>query len=157
MAAPSLLCGSVPLNHAPVSAFATSQIAASPIRSKKARSSSGGRDAGPFSGGVTAYDVVRGRFALRVGAYRTTGGLSQKIPWFPDRGTRVGSTLVVSGRTLSLPRRSFRQTFQGAIVSGRTMFPTIVAPPSTGCWLLTFTSGPTVASIAVAVRPRPRD
>lgn len=113
--------------------------------------------AGPFSGGVTAYDVVRGRFALRVGAYRTTGGLSQKIPWFPDRGTRVGSTLVVSGRTLSLPRRSFRQTFQGAIVSGRTMFPTIVAPPSTGCWLLTFTSGPTVASIAVTVRPRPRD
>ena len=111
----------------------------------------------PFAGGVTAYDVVRGRFALRVGAYRTTGGLSQKIPWFPDSGTRVGSTLVVSGRTLSLPRRSFRQTFQGSIVSGRTMFPTIVAPPATGCWLLTFTSGPTVASIAVTVRPRPRD
>jgi len=121
------------------------------------RSGTGGPQvhAGPFVGYVTAYDVVGGRFALRVGPYRTTGGLTQKIPWFPKAGTPLGPALVVSGRTLSLPHRSFRQTFQGAIVSGRTMFPSIIAPPATGCWLLTFTSGPTTASLAVTVRPRP--
>ncbi|HET7449118.1 MAG TPA: hypothetical protein VFJ78_00845 [Gaiellaceae bacterium] len=123
------------------------------------RSEAGGLrvHAGPYVGVVTAYDVVRGRFALRVGPDRTASGLSQKIPWFPEAGTPLGPTLVVSGRTLSRPAHSFRQTFQAAVVSGRTMFPTIIAPPSTGCWLLTFTSGPTTASIPVTVRPRPSD
>jgi hypothetical protein len=35
------------------------------------------------------------------------------------------------------------------------MFPTTIAPPSPGCWLFTFRTGPTKASIAVLVRPRP--
>ena len=111
---------------------------------------------GPLVGSVTAYDQVDGRFSLRVGALRTRSGLSQKIPWFPAAGTHVGSTLVVRGRALSAPRsRTFTQTFRGAFVGTRTMFPTIIAPPSTGCWMLTLTTGRMSASIAVLVRPRP--
>ena len=134
-------------------------LAAAACMGAPVRSNAGGPrvQAGPFVGVVTAYDVVRGRFALRVGPYRTKGGLTQKIPWFTKAGTPLGPTLVVSGRTLSRPARSFRQTFNAAIVGGRTMFPTIIAPPGTGCWLLTFTSGPTTASIPVTVRPRPSD
>ncbi|MFL5964262.1 MAG: hypothetical protein ACJ757_15370 [Gaiellaceae bacterium] len=114
--------------------------------------------AGPLVGGVTSYDRVAGRFSLRVGPNRTRNGLSQKIPWFPEPGTPIGDTLVVSGRALSLPRtRSFTQTFPAAqeVGGGRKMFPTTIAPPSAGCWLFTFTTGPTTASIAVLVRPRP--
>jgi hypothetical protein len=113
--------------------------------------------AGPFVGGVTAYERVAGRFALRVGPNRAKG-LFQKIPWFPAPGTAIGGSLVVTGKALSLPHRSFTQTFTAAQEVGgqqRTMFPSILAPPSAGCWLLTFTSGPTAASIAVRVRPRP--
>src|SRR3954454_23680188 len=62
--------------------------------------------AGPFRGGVTRYDVVGGGFALRVGELRTAG-LSQKIPWFIESGTAVGATLVITGRTLSIPKRTF--------------------------------------------------
>jgi hypothetical protein len=115
--------------------------------------------AGPLTGAVTSYDTVDGRFSLRVGRERTRIGLSQKIPWFPVAGTVVGDTLVVTGRALSLPRpRSFRQTFRAAQELGgsqRTMFPSVIAPPSAGCWRLTFTTGPTTASIAVLIRPRP--
>ena len=115
--------------------------------------------AGPLLGGVTSYDILRGRFSLRVGSYRTRTGLSQKIPWFPAAGTPVGDTLVVTGSALSLPRpRSFRQTFRAAQEVGgsqRTMFPSVISPPSIGCWSLTFTTGRTNASIAVLVRPRP--
>jgi hypothetical protein len=112
---------------------------------------------GPLVGGVTAYDSVNGRFSLRVGSMRTRGGLSQKIPWFPEPGAKIGDTLVVTGKALSLPKpRSFTQTFRAASYgSGRMMFPTIIAPPSTGCWMFTFKTGPTTASIAVLVRPRP--
>jgi len=109
---------------------------------------------GPLVGGVTAYDRVNGHFSLRVGPMRTRDGLSQKIPWFPDPGAKIGSTLVVTGRALSLPKpRSFTQTFRAAL--SPMMFPTIISPPSAGCWLFTFTTGPTTASIAVLVRPRP--
>ena len=115
--------------------------------------------AGPLVGAVTSYDVVQGRFNLRVGPNRTREGLSQKIPWFPAAGTPVGDTLVVTGRALSLPRpRSFRQTFRAAQGVGggqQTMFPTIISPPSVGCWSLTFTTGATTTSLVVLVRPRP--
>ena len=115
--------------------------------------------AGPLAGIVTSYDVIRGRFSLRVGSNRTRDGLSQKIPWFPAAGTRLGDSLIVTGKALSLPRpRSFRQTFRAAQGVGgpqRTMFPSIIAPPSAGCWSLTFTTGPTTASIVVLVRARP--
>jgi hypothetical protein len=109
---------------------------------------------GPLVGTVTPYDRVNGRFSLRVGPLRTRNGLSQKIPWFPDPGAEIGSTLVVTGRALSAPtNRTFTQTFRVAL--SPSMFPTIIAPPSTGCWMFTFTTGPTTASIAVLVRPRP--
>jgi hypothetical protein len=115
--------------------------------------------AGPLLGGVTSYDIVRGRFSLRVGPNRTRTGLSQKIPWFPTAGTPIGDTLVITGKALSLPRpRSFRQTFRAAQGVGggqRMMFPSIISPPSAGCWSLTFTTGPTTASIVVFVRARP--
>jgi hypothetical protein len=110
--------------------------------------------AGPLVGTVTEYDRVNGRFSLRVGPMRTRNGLSQKIPWFPEPGAKIGSTLVVTGRALSLPKpRTFTQTFPVAL--SPSMFPTIIAPPSAGCWMFTFTTGPTTASIAVLVRPRP--
>jgi hypothetical protein len=116
-------------------------------------------EAGPLVGNVTEYDNVRGRFSLRVGSNRTATGLSQKIPWFPVARTRLGDTLVVTGIALSLPRpRSFRQVFHAAQGVGggqRTMFPSIISPPSVGCWRFTLTTGPTTASIAVLVRPRP--
>jgi hypothetical protein len=109
---------------------------------------------GPLTGTVTPYDRVNGRFSLRVGPMRTRGGLSQKIPWFPEPGAKIGDTLVVTGTALSLPRpRSFTQTFRVAL--SPRMFPTIISPPSAGCWQFTFTTGPTTASIAVLVRPRP--
>jgi hypothetical protein len=109
---------------------------------------------GPLVGGVTTYDRVNGRFSLRVGSLRTLGGLSQKIPWFPEPGAKIGDTLVVTGKALSLPRpRSFTQTFRVAL--SPRMFPTIIAPPSAGCWMFTFTTGSTTASIGVLVRPRP--
>ena len=115
--------------------------------------------AGPLAGIVTSYDLVRGRFSLRVGPNRTHDGLSQKIPWFPAAGAAIGDTLVVTGKALSLPRpRSFRQRFrvaQGVGGPQRLMFPSIISPPSVGCWSLTFTTGPTTASIVVLVRPRP--
>jgi hypothetical protein len=109
---------------------------------------------GPLVGYLTEYDSVDGRFSLRVGPLRTRNGLSQKIPWFPEPGAKIGSTLVVTGRALSFPTpRSFSQSFRVAL--SPSMFPTIISPPSAGCWRLTFTTGPTSASIAVLVRPRP--
>ena len=113
---------------------------------------------GPLTGMVTAYDSVGGRFNLRVGSLRTRDGLSQKIPWFVDSGAKVGDTLVVNGTALSEPRpRTFRQVFRSARVGTRSMFPSVIAPPSAGCWMLTFTSGPMKARLAVVVRPRPVD
>jgi hypothetical protein len=116
---------------------------------------------GPLVGAVTAYDSVGGRFSLRVGTLRTRGGLSQKIPWFAARGASVGETLTVTGRALTMPRtRTFTQIFRSAQEVGgeqRTMFPTVIAPSSAGCWVLTFATGATRARLAVLVRPRPTD
>jgi hypothetical protein len=113
---------------------------------------------GPLIGAVTAYDIVGGRFSLRVGALRAAGGLSQKIPWFAADRTRVGDALTITGKALtpSTPR-AFKQTFRSSRVGTRTMFPTVIAPPSTGCWVLTFITGTTKARLAVLVRPRPSD
>ena len=113
---------------------------------------------GPLTGYLTEYDVVGGRFALRAGGMRTAT-LSQKIPWFVAPGASVGNVLVVSGRTLSLPLRAFRQTFTGAYPVGdptHLMFPTNISPPAAGCWLLTVATGTVSASIPVRVRPRVR-
>lgn len=83
--------------------------------------------------------------------------MSQKIPWFPTSNAPIGATLVISGESLSLPHRSFSQSFSVAHAldgSQRMMFPSILAPPAPGCWLFTLSSGQATATIAVRVRAR---
>lgn len=113
--------------------------------------------AGPFTGLIVpAYDVVRGRFSLRVGGMRTES-LSSKIPWFVPFRYKVGDSLVISGRRLSPSPRAFRQTEAIARAAGEQrgwVFPSNIDPPSVGCWRLTFRSGNAVGVLTVLVRPR---
>lgn len=115
--------------------------------------------AGPFVGYLTpGYDVVGGRFRLHVGQYRIPGSLSQKIPWFVPHRYRVGDTLVVTGRRLGPSPGAFMQTFRGALSLStpvRHVFPSIIAPPSAGCWRLTFRSGRLVGSLTALVSNSP--
>jgi hypothetical protein len=98
--------------------------------------------AGPFTGFVSPpYDVVDGRFRLRVGAFRDRAtGLSQKIPWFLPRSYRVGAFLVVDGRRLAPPGPAFTQRLAeaGSPDPDQHVFPSILRPPSAGCWRLAF-------------------
>ena len=115
---------------------------------------------GPFRGEIaTAYDVVNGRFRLRVGGLRDPGrGLTQKIPWFAPVRSGVGESLEVSGRRLEPTPRRFRQRFASAGTSDtrRHVYPSILRPPAAGCWRFTFRSGRVRASAVVLVSPRPR-
>jgi hypothetical protein len=108
--------------------------------------------AGPFTGGLARpYDVVDGRFSLRVGRMRTDE-LSQKIPWFLPRRFRVGPALAVTGRRMDAAGR-FTQRFREAFgASGPHVFPTIIAPTAPGCWRLTLRTGPTWGSVVAFVR-----
>ncbi len=112
--------------------------------------------AGPFTGyAVPEYDAVGGRFSLRVGGMRTES-LSSKIPWFVPYRYKVGNSLVVTGRRLGASPRSFRQTLALAYGGndGRGwVFPSIINPPSVGCWQLTFRSGNAVGSLTMLARP----
>ena len=113
--------------------------------------------AGPFRGGIApGYDVVDGRFRLRVGAYRDRGtGLTQKIPWFIPLRYRVGGSLRLVGHGVRNPRRTFTQTFQQAYSSDSPdehVFPSIVKPPKEGCWRLSFRSGRISGALTVLVR-----
>jgi hypothetical protein len=105
---------------------------------------------GPFTGHIAPqYDVVGGRFRLHVGSFRDKAiGLSQKIPWYARPGSAVGRSLVITGTRLTpRPVRSFKQEFRAA---GR-VFPTIISPPSAGCWRLVFTSGSVTSTLKVLV------
>jgi hypothetical protein len=112
--------------------------------------------AGPFLGGIVRrYDVLDGRFRLRVGRYRDRAtGLTQKIPWWISRQADVGRRLRIDARRLPpQPPRRFRQVLHRA--SGderRWVFPSIVKPPAEGCWRLHFTSAGTAGSLIVLVR-----
>jgi len=110
--------------------------------------------AGPFAGGaVPRYDSVGGRFSLRVGGWRTKT-LSSKIPWFIPDSYEVGDVLVVTGRRVAGSPRTFRQTMQRVSGgNGRWVFPSIIDPPSVGCWKLTFRSGKAVGSMTMLARP----
>jgi hypothetical protein len=110
--------------------------------------------AGPFWGGIAPqYDIVDGRFRLHVGAYRDRAtGLSQKIPWFLPEKYRVGASVLVRGRRLAPPGASFSETLQEAGSSGDHVFPSSFAPPSAGCWRLTFKTGKVTGSLVVLVR-----
>jgi hypothetical protein len=110
--------------------------------------------AGPFIGRIApAYDVLDGRFRLRVGEYRDRAtGLSQKIPWFVQRGARVGRSLLIVGERVGPSPRTFRQRLRRTEDSaGQGVFPSIIAPPAEGCWRLRFTSGKTTAHLTVLV------
>jgi hypothetical protein len=114
-------------------------------------------NAGPFIGLIDrATDVVDGRFALRVGAYRNADmTLSQKILWKLPQRYRVGTVLAVTGRRLTPSPATFRQRLPEAGASEPTFhfFPSIIRPTRAGCWRLNFRSGPTFGSLVVLVRP----
>jgi hypothetical protein len=112
--------------------------------------------AGRFAGAIAPeYDVLNGRFRLRVGAYRDeTTGLTQKIPWSVSRRADVGRRLRIDARRLP-PRspRTFHQQLQRAGGDRkRWFFPSIIKPPAEGCWRLRFRSGRTTGRLVVLVR-----
>jgi META domain-containing protein len=114
--------------------------------------------AGPFVGLIAPeYDVLNGRFRLRVGAYRDrTTGLSQKILWRISRQADVGMHLRIDARRLPplSPRRFHQELRRTAAVGDRKrwFFPSIIKPPAEGCWRLRFRSGTTAGSLIVLVR-----
>jgi hypothetical protein len=124
---------------------------ATPVRGDTVR-------AGPFTGYITRpYDVLDGRFRLRVGGYRdVTTGLTQKLPWSVSRRADVGTRLRIDARRLPpLSRRTFHQKLRRTSAIGdrrRWFFPSIIAPPAEGCWRVTLTSGDTTARLTVLVR-----
>ncbi len=113
--------------------------------------------AGAFSGGIHPdYDVVDGRFRLRVGGFRDVAdGLSQKIPWSVSRRANVGATLRIEARRLPpLSRRTFRMRLRRVSGTGdqsRWVFPSIMEPPAEGCLRLRLRSGKTTGSLTVKV------
>lgn len=114
--------------------------------------------AGRFTGAITpAYDVLNGRFRLRVGGYRDEAtGLTQKIPWSVSRRAGVGRRLHIDAERLPpLTPRTFHQTLHRTSALGdrrRWFFPSIIRPPAEGCWRLRFTSGRTTGHLIVLVR-----
>ena len=98
--------------------------------------------AGPFTGFIAPqYDVVDGRFRLHVGGFRDRAtGLSQKIPWYLPHSYRVGTFLFVHGQRLSPPGAAFTQRLAegGSPDPAQHVFPSILRPPSAGCWRLSF-------------------
>jgi hypothetical protein len=114
--------------------------------------------AGRFTGVISPdYDVLNGRFRLRVGAYRDAKtGLTQKILWSVSRQARVGARLRIEARRLPpLSSRTFRVTLGRTSAMGdrkRWFFPSVIKPPAEGCWRLRFTSGRTAGSLIVLVR-----
>jgi hypothetical protein len=113
---------------------------------------------GPFKGGLDPdYDIVNGRFRLQVGGFRDRAtGLSQKIPWFLPSRYRSGGWLILRGRQLAPPGRSFVQHLPEAGSADRSdhVFPSVVRPPRSGCWQLTLRTGRVQGSVRVLVRGR---
>jgi hypothetical protein len=111
---------------------------------------------GPITGYVTAgYDVVGGRFSLHVGPWRVKDDLTQKIPWYVRANAGAGASIVMTAvRLAPLPARRFRQTFQtgGSGYPQGVVFPSIINPPSPGCWRLTMRTGEVTASFVALVR-----
>jgi hypothetical protein len=101
--------------------------------------------AGVIKGGIDVLtDVVDGHFRLRVGSYRDAArGLNQKILWSVPVSRRAGARLVVRGRTINGAKRTFVQKFweAGTDDPANHYYPSIVSPPSAGCWRLTLTTG----------------
>jgi hypothetical protein len=133
--------------------LATAACLATPVQGDVVR-------AGPFTGGISRqYDVVDGRFRLHVGDYRDeVTGLSQKIPWFVPRRSRVGGSVLVVGRRLGSTRRIFKDVLHEAWSPSdpdQRVFPSSFSPPSAGCLRLTFTSRRVKATLTVLVSDEP--
>jgi hypothetical protein len=129
---------------------ASAACRATPVRGDTVR-------AGPFTGYITRpYDVLDGRFRLRVGKYRDeSSGLTQKIPWFAPARSSIGRTLTLTAVRLGPRPRRYKLTRRRADSSdspNKYVFPSIVAPPAEGCWRVTLTSGRTTARLTVLVR-----
>src|SRR5215203_2643183 len=112
--------------------------------------------AGVITGGIDPYtDVVYGRFRLHVGEYRdVASGTFQKILWWvPSVRKGIGERLVVRGRTLYGPRRTFVQRLNRAYAADSTkaFYPSTIVPPSAGCWRLTLTTGKLRNALTVRV------
>ena len=111
-----------------------------------------------FTGAISPdYDVLNGRFRLRVGAYRDLNvGLTQKILWSASRQAKVGARLrIKGGRLPPLSSRTFRMTLGRTSALGdrkQWFFPSIIKPPAEGCWRLRLSSGRTTGSLIVLVR-----
>jgi len=111
--------------------------------------------AGLFRGLIAKdYDVVDGRFSLRVGGMRTET-MSSKIPWFVSSSYRVEHQLRIAGRGYYATARRFTQMQQraGGGPGRGGVFPSIIDPPTAGCWRLTFRSGDAFGQVTVFVRP----
>jgi hypothetical protein len=137
---------------APLSVLAAAACLASPVSADRSR-----LNVGPFVGYLaTGYDDVNGRFSLRVGGMRTKD-LSSKIPWWLPISYKNVGKLTVTGFRIGKPGH-FRQEFPEAAYSDtpdRHVYPSIIDPPKTGCWRLTFTAGAVKASVLMLARPRP--
>jgi hypothetical protein len=112
--------------------------------------------AGAIRGGIDAEtDVLDGRFRLHVGEYRDlAAGIFQKILWWiPSDRKGIGGRLVVRGRTLYGPKRTFVQRFDRAYADDttRAFYPSTIVPPSAGCWKLTLTTGKLRNALVVQV------
>src|SRR5262249_5697362 len=105
-------------------------------------------------GGLVGYldashDVVRGRLALHVGRWRVRGPEAQKIPWVVAATTRAPPpVLTVTGVRLGSSAARFTQSFGSAA----GVYPSIIAPPSAGCWRLTLTAGHLGGTLTALVR-----
>jgi hypothetical protein len=134
-------------------AGSSSTTPASSCRSKYIGASNWVR-AGHFKGAITReYDVVNGRFRLRVGGYRNRAtGLTQKILWAIASKYPVRGELVVRGKRMHSKRRfTQRLPMAGSDDPSQNYFPSIIAPPAQGCWKLTFRSGHVVGRLRVWV------
>ena len=130
--------------------LATAACLATPVSADRSRV-----HAGPFVGYLAAgYDDFGGRFSLRVGSMRTAT-MTSKIPWFlPAAGYANISKLVVTGRRLGAARRFVQTLPGGPDTGGEYVYPSIIKPPTTGCWRLTFKAGTATGSLTMLARPR---
>jgi hypothetical protein len=105
-------------------------------------------------GGLVGYldgshDVVGGRLALHVGRWRVRGEETQKIPWFVTATTHAQPpVLTVTGVRSSPSAARFTQSFGAAA----GVYPSIIAPPSAGCWRLTLAAGDLGGTVTALVR-----
>ncbi len=110
---------------------------------------------GAITGYITpAYDIGNGRFALHVGGWRVRNKLTQKIPWYiRPHADSDGLLLLTATRLSPRPKKTFRQKFTstGTYPLG-IVYPSIISPPSVGCWRLSMRSGAVRGSFVVLVR-----